>query len=41
MITHIIESYWIPKSKKIIDLELKTLQSGYDFQSQGRMTLQI
>ena len=27
--------------KKIIDFELKTLQSRYDFQSQGRMTLQI
>ena len=27
--------------KKIIDLELKTLQSGHDFQSQGRMTLKI
>ena len=26
---------------EIIDLELKTLQSGHDFQSQGRMTLQI
>ena len=24
---------------EIIDLELKTLQSGHDFQSQGRMTL--
>ena len=24
--------------KKLIDLELKTLQSGHDFQSQGRMT---
>ena len=27
--------------KEIIDLELKTLQSGHDFQSQGRMTLKI
>ena len=26
---------------EIIDLELKTLQSGQDFQSQGRMTLKI
>ena len=26
---------------EIIDLELKTLQSGHDFQSQGRMTLKI
>ena len=25
----------------IIDLELKTLQSGHDFQIQGRMTLKI
>ena len=25
----------------IIDVELKTLQSGHDFQSQGRMTLKI
>ena len=40
MITHTIESYWIP-SKKNIDLELKTLQSGHDFQSQGPMTLKI
>ena len=29
MITHTIESYWIP-SKKIIDLEQKTLRSGHD-----------
>ena len=27
--------------KKIIDLELKTLQSRHDFQSQGQMTLKI
>ena len=27
--------------KITIDLELKTLQSGHDFQSQGRMTLKI
>ena len=40
MITHTIESYWIP-SKKNIGLELKTLQSGNDFQSQGRMTLKM
>ena len=26
---------------EIIDLKLKTLQSGQDFQSQGRMTLKI
>ena len=26
---------------EIIDLELKTLQSGHDFQSQGRMTLKM
>ena len=26
---------------EIIDLELKTLQSGHDFQSQGPMTLKI
>ena len=26
---------------EIIDLELKTLQSGHDFQSQDRMTLKI
>ena len=26
---------------KIIDLELQTLQSEHDFQSQGRMTLKI
>ena len=26
---------------EIIDLELKTLQSGHDFQSQGRMSLNI
>ena len=26
---------------EIIDLELKTLLSGHDFQSQGRMTLKI
>ena len=26
---------------EMIDLELKTLQSGHDFQSQGRMTLKI
>ena len=26
---------------EIIDLELKTSQSGHDFQSQGRMTLKI
>ena len=37
MITHTIGS----QVKKIIDLELKTLQSGHDFQSQGRMTLKI
>ena len=41
MITHTIESYWIPSKKKIIDLELKMLQSGHDFQSQGQMTLKI
>ena len=29
------------KYGKKIDLELKTLQSGHDFQSQGRMTLKI
>ena len=34
MITHTIGS----QVKKIIDLELKMLQSGHDFQSQGRMT---
>ena len=37
MITHTIGS----QVKKIIDLELTTLQSGHDFQSQGRMTLKI
>ena len=26
---------------EIMDLELKMLQSGHDFQSQGRMTLKI
>ena len=26
---------------EIIDLELETLQSGHDFQSQDRMTLKI
>ena len=26
---------------EMIDLELKTLQSGHDFQSQGPMTLKI
>ena len=26
---------------EIIDLELKTLQSGHDFQSQGRITLKL
>ena len=41
MITYTIESYWIPSKKKIIDLELKTLQSRHNFQSQGRMTLKI
>ena len=36
-------SYWIPSQKnmEIIDLQLKMLQSGHDFQSQGRMTLKI
>ena len=29
------------KYMEIIDLELKTLQGGHDFQSQGRMTLKI
>ena len=28
-------------SMEIIHLELKTLQSGHDFQSQGQMTLKI
>ena len=37
MITHTIGS----QVKKIIDLELKTLQSRHDFQSQGQMTLKI
>ena len=37
MITHIIGS----QVKKIIDLELKTLQSRHDFQRQGQMTLKI
>ena len=37
MITHTIGS----QVKKIIDLELKTLQSRHDFQSQGKMTLKI
>ena len=37
MITHTIGSH----VKKIIDLELKTLQSRHDFQSQGQMTLKI
>ena len=37
MITHTIGS----QVKKIIDLELKTLQSKQDFQSQGQMTLKI
>ena len=40
---------WLPKVlsligsqvEKIIDLELKTLHSGHDFQSQGWMTLKI
>ena len=31
----------IVANMEIIDLELKTLQSGNDFQSQGRMTLKI
>ena len=26
---------------EVIDLELKTLQNGHDFQSQGPMTLKI
>ena len=30
-----------PQVKKIINLELKTLLSGHDFQGQGRMTLKI
>ena len=29
------------KNMEMIDLKLKTLQSGHDFQSQGRMTLKI
>ena len=37
MITHTIGS----QVKKIIDLELKTLQSRHDFQSPGQMTLKI
>ena len=37
MITHTIGS----QVKKIIDLELKTLQSRHDFQSQGQMTMKI
>ena len=37
MITHTIGS----QVKKIIDLELKTLQSRHDFQSQGQITLKI
>ena len=37
MITHTIGS----QVKKIIDLELKTLQRRHDFQSQGQMTLKI
>ena len=37
MITHTIGS----QVKQIIDLELKTLQSRHDFQSQGQMTLKI
>ena len=37
MITHTIGS----QVKKIIDLELKTLQSRHDFQSQGQMTLKL
>ena len=37
MITHTIGS----QVKKIINLELKTLQSRHDFQSQGQMTLKI
>ena len=37
MITHTIGS----QVKKIIDLELKTLQSRHDFQSQSQMTLKI
>ena len=37
MITHTIGS----QVKKIIDLELKTLQSRHNFQSQGQMTLKI
>ena len=40
IITHSIESYWIP-SQRIIDPGLKTLQSGHDFQTQGQMTLKI
>ena len=31
----------IVANMEIIDLELKTLQSGHDFQSQGQMTLKI
>ena len=37
MITNTIGS----QVKKIIDLELKTLQTRHDFQSQGQMTLKI
>ena len=37
MITHTIGS----QVKKIIDLELKTLQTRHDFQGQGQMTLKI
>ena len=37
MITHTIGH----QVKKIIDLELKTLQSRHDFQCQGQMTLKI
>ena len=37
MITHTIESYWIPSKKN----RSKTLQRGHDFQSQGYMTLKI
>ena len=31
----------ICEKSKLINLELKTLQSGHDFKSQGRMTLRI
>ena len=38
-----ISTWWYSwvKNMEIIDLELKTLQIGHDFQSQGQMTLKI